>query len=147
MARLALGGQWTELDAAERTRFAKLFGDMSVATFAARFDGYGGQHFEVQAPRNGPRGTKLVPTKLIHPDPEKAPVTISYLMRETAAGWKAVDVYLKGTYSELATKRSEYTSIVRRKGYDALVRRIREKIAELRETGDPDTSAEGGDGA
>ncbi len=149
MARLALGGQWSGLDAAEQARFVELFGDMSVATFAARFDGYGGQHFEVQAPREGPRGTKLVPTRLIHPDPEKAPVTISYLMRETDDGWQAVDVYLKGTYSELATKRSEYTSIVRREGYDALVRRLRSKIAELRETGDPARSGDtdGDDGA
>jgi phospholipid transport system substrate-binding protein len=131
MARLAAGAHWSELDANDQSRFANLFGDMSIATFAARFDGYSGQTFEVGEPRDGPRGTRLVPTKLVHPDPDKAAVTISYLMRETDTGWHAVDVYLKGTYSELATKRSEYTSIIKRKGFDALVTRIRDKIAEL----------------
>ena len=141
MARLSLGAQWGKLDAQEQARFTDLFARMSVATFAARFDGYGGQHFAVKDAREGPRGTRLVPTKLVHPDPEKAPVTISYLMRETKSGWRAVDVYLKGTYSELATKRSEYTSIVKRKGYPALVRTIEAKIAELRD----DAAAKGKD--
>jgi len=147
MARLAVGSHWSRLSAAERTRFAELFGEMSIATFAARFDGYSGQTFEVGEPRDGPRGTRLVPTKLVQPDPDKAAVTISYLMRETDEGWQAVDVYLKGTYSELATKRSEYSSILKRKGFDALVARIRDKIAELRAgNGDGDSAADA-DGA
>lgn len=145
MARLAVGSQWSKLSDSEQARFADLFGDLSIATFAARFDGYSGQTFEVGEPRDGPRGTRLVPTKLVHPDSAKDPVTISYLMRETNKGWQAVDVYLKGTYSELATKRSEYTSIIKRKGFDALVARIRDKIAELR-PGDGGSGASAGDG-
>jgi phospholipid transport system substrate-binding protein len=144
MARLAVGSHWAKLSDDERARFAELFGEMSIATFAARFDGYSGQTFEMGEPREGPRGTRLVPTKLVHPDSAKAPVTISYLMRETGEGWQAVDVYLKGTYSELATKRSEYTSIIKRKGFDALVARIRNKIAELR-AGNGGTGAAGED--
>lgn len=134
MARLALGSHWSKLDDGQQARFVDLFADMSIATFAARFDGYSGQRFEVGEPKDGPRETRLVPTRLVHPDASKEPVTISYLMRQDERGWHAVDVYLKGTYSEVAAKRSEYTSVIKRKGYEALVERLRRKIAELRGT-------------
>lgn len=143
MARLSIGSYWRKLDAGERERFVELFSRMSVATFAARFDGYGGQSFKVLAPRDGPRGTRLVPTKLIHPEPDKEPVTISYLMREQDSAWKAVDVYLKGTYSELATKRSEYSSVIRREGYEALIGTLEARIAELRAQGTAESNENG----
>jgi phospholipid transport system substrate-binding protein len=136
MARLSAGRHWSSLDDAQRSRLVELFGRMSIATFAARFDGYSGQTWTVQAPRDGPRGTRLVPTRLAHPDGDTEPITVSYLMRKTDGGWRAVDVYLKGTYSEIATKRSEYSSILAREGFAALEDRIESKIAELRAGGD-----------
>jgi len=57
------------------------------------------------------------------------PVAINYLMRKTGPDWKVVDVYLDGTISELASRRAEFTSIMRAGGPDAL-------IASLRKQGD-----------
>jgi len=130
MARLSVGRHWSKLSDAQRQELVDHFARMSIATFAARFDGYSGQTWEVLSPQDGPRNTVLVPTRLAK-NPEDA-VTISYLMRETEAVWRAVDVYLKGTYSELATKRSEYGSIIEREGFQALLDRIERRITELR---------------
>lgn len=130
MARLSVGRHWSKLTEEQRQELTDHFARMSIATFAARFDGYSGQTWEVLSPRDGPRNTVLVPTRLVN-SPEDA-VTISYLMRETEAAWRAVDVYLKGTYSELATKRSEYGSVIKREGFRALLDRIEKRIAELR---------------
>jgi len=130
MARLSVGRHWSKLTEEQRQELTDHFARMSIATFAARFDGYSGQTWEVLSPRDGPRNTVLVPTRLAK-NPEDA-VTISYLMRETEAAWRAVDVYLKGTYSELATKRSEYGSVMKREGFEALLDRIEKRIAELR---------------
>ena len=49
---------------------------------------------------------KLVHTTLVKANGEKVP--LNYLMHDTPAGWKATDVYLNGTISELATRRSEF---------------------------------------
>jgi phospholipid transport system substrate-binding protein len=46
-------------------------------------------------------------------------------------GWQAIDVYLSGTVSELATRRSEFSSVLRRDGPDALVELLKSKAAEL----------------
>ena len=72
--------------------------------------------------------TVLVKTAIIRP--RDNPVEINYLMRQFHAGWKVIDVFLKGSYSELATKRAEYSSILRRQGFDALIRQLDAKIAE-----------------
>ena len=45
------------------------------------------------------------------------------------SGWRVVDVQLKGAYSELATRRSEYSSILRRSGLAELLAVIDAKIA------------------
>ena len=45
--------------------------------------------------------------------------------------WRIVDVFLDGTISEIATKRSEYTSILDKEGFDGLLTRITAKTAEL----------------
>ncbi len=44
-------------------------------------------------------------------------------------GWRVVDVQLKGAYSELATRRSEYSSILRRSGLATLLAAIADKVA------------------
>jgi phospholipid transport system substrate-binding protein len=47
MARLSVGRHWKSLDQAQRERLTGLFAQLSVATFAARFDGYGGEVFRI----------------------------------------------------------------------------------------------------
>ncbi len=56
---------------------------------------------------------------------------IDYLMHENDAGWQIIDVYLSGTVSELATRRSEFSAVMRRGGADALVDVLQKKAAQL----------------
>ena len=50
-------------------------------------------------------------------------------------GWKIIDVYMDGTVSELALRRSEFASVVKRDGFDGLIQALDQKIAKL-ENGD-----------
>jgi phospholipid transport system substrate-binding protein len=52
-------------------------------------------------------------------------------MRQVGDRWKIIDVYLDGTVSELALRRSEFSSIVKREDFDALIAAIDEKTAKL----------------
>ena len=134
MARLSLGTHWRKLTDDQQGALVDAFARLSVSTFAARFDGYSGQGFEVRDPRKGPNGTVLVPTHLTRPD--KDAVTISYLMRESDSDWNVIDIYMKGSYSEVASRRSEYTGIMKREGFDSLLKRIRGKAEEVAGTHD-----------
>ncbi len=53
-------------------------------------------------------------------------------MRKTQEGWRVIDVFLKGTISELATKRSEYSTTLTNQGFDGLMAIFEQKISNLK---------------
>jgi len=130
MTRLMVGGQWSALTPEQQRQLIAAFGDFSIAIYASRFDDYSGERFEVDANLTPTASGVVVHTKLIKSDGE--PVAIDYLMHEANGGWQIVDVYLSGTVSELATRRSEFSSVMRRGGPEALVDLLQKKAAQLR---------------
>jgi len=71
-----------------------------------------------------------VQTRLIKGNGE--PVTLNYLMRQSEDKWQIIDVFLSGTISELATRRSEFTSILRRDGPEGLLQALGKRVADLK---------------
>jgi len=130
MARLTIGPSWAALSPDDQKRFIQAFSDFSIATYASRFDDYSGERFEVTpqpSPASG--GDVIVRTKLVPSDGK--PVQLDYLMRPEGGGWRVIDVYLSGTISELASRRSEYSTVLRRDGAPALINLLRQKTAQL----------------
>ena len=127
MIRLAVGPQWNSLSPTQQARLLEAFRRFTVATYASRFDGYDGERFEVggETPQSG---GILVQTRLVLRNAD--PVELNYLMRQDPS-WKIIDVFLSGTISELATRRAEFTSVLRRDGGDGLVSLLERKVAEL----------------
>ncbi len=130
MTRLMVGPQWVSLTPIQQQQLVAAFSDFSVATYASRFDDFSGERFQV-APDAMPtaEGT-IVKTKMIKSDGE--PVQIDYLMHDAGGAWQIIDVYLSGTVSELATRRSEFSSVLRRGGPEALVDLLQKKVIQLR---------------
>jgi phospholipid transport system substrate-binding protein len=58
-------------------------------------------------------------------------VKLDYRLRAADGDWKIVDVYLNGTVSELALRRSEYSSLIKREGLEALLAALDEHIDSL----------------
>jgi phospholipid transport system substrate-binding protein len=133
MARLSVGRHWKDLNPARRERLTELFARLSIATFAARFDGYGGEVFRITGQEPQLRGAVLVQNRLIKVTGEA--VAINYLVRRNDDRWRIVDVLLDGKFSELALRRSQYTSLLKNQGYDGLIEAMAAKVAELADTG------------
>ncbi|MDH3472698.1 MAG: ABC transporter substrate-binding protein [Rhodospirillales bacterium] len=132
MARVSVGRHWRKMSEAEQARLVKVFARLSIATFAARFDGYGGETFEIAGEEPQPRGAVLVLNRLIKTNGKA--VGINLLMREGEAGWRIIDVFLDAKFSELATKRSEYTAVIERDGFPGLLEAMEKKIANFAAT-------------
>src|SRR5262249_62220665 len=77
----------------------------------------------------GAAETKSGGTKIPAPAGER--IEMNYRLHATDAGWRIVDVYLKGTVSELALRRADYTSMLERSGFETLVATMRARIADL----------------
>ncbi len=129
MARLSIGGRWKDLTPAQQSQLAETFGKLSIATYAGRFTGYSGEHFEILGDEPGTQSTVLVRTRVVIPD--KEPVQLDYRLRQGADGWRIIDVFMNGTVSELALRRNEYTAILDRDGFDGLIAALDEKIADF----------------
>jgi phospholipid transport system substrate-binding protein len=131
MTRLAIGPGWAQLQPAQQQRLTEIFSRYTISVYANRFDDYGGERFEVDpGPVANPNGV-IVQTRLIKSDGDK--VTLNYLMRQDAGGPpQVIDVYLSGTISELATRRSEFSGVLQQSGADGLVKLLEDRTAALR---------------
>jgi phospholipid transport system substrate-binding protein len=129
MTRIAIGPTWAQLDAAQQDELVELFTEMSVANYAARFDGYGGERFEILGEQPAPRDTLVVQTRIV--PKTGAPVELNYVLKESPQGWRIIDVLLESKYSELARQRSEFAAVLRAGGPSDLVATLERKIAEL----------------
>jgi phospholipid transport system substrate-binding protein len=129
MIRIAVGPAWREFAADERERITELFTEMSIATYAARFDGYDGERFDVLGDEPAPRDTVLVHSRIVLSDEE--PVELSYLLKKFDGDWRIIDVLLEARYSELARQRAEFAAVLRNGGVPDLVATLQRKIAQL----------------
>jgi phospholipid transport system substrate-binding protein len=131
MTRIAIGPGWTGFTQDQQQRLSAAFKRYTISNYANRFDDYGGERFEVSSKVTpNPNGVR-VDSSLVKSNGET--VDLNYLLRQDAAGsWKIIDVYLSGTVSELATRRSEFSAVLQRGGADALVQLIEQRSAALR---------------
>ena len=132
MTRLAVGPDWQKVGPDDQKKLITAFSDLSVSTYASRFDGYSGEHFEVEPNTTQSASGVIVSTKLVQPKDET--IQLNYLMRDGDAGWQILDVFLKGTISELATRRAEFSSVLRRDGAQGLVQLIETRAADLKKS-------------
>lgn len=73
--------------------------------------------------------TRVVLTRLIIPNDDD--VHLNYRLREVDGEWKIIDIYLNGTVSELALRRSEYSAVLQREGFKKLLDTLDDKVKEL----------------
>jgi phospholipid transport system substrate-binding protein len=131
MTRIAVGSGWSTLSDEQQAQLTEAFRKFITATYALRFDGYSGEKFVTDGARPVGQAT-LVATRLIKSDGE--PVALSYLTREDPSQdghWQVVDIYLTGTISEMATRRSEFAAVFSRSGYAGLLQALQQKVAQI----------------
>ena len=128
MARAVVGPAWSSAPENKRQEMTDAFWRYVTATYASRFDSYEGQQLEAGGEQ--PYGANtIVDTRIVRVSGKT--VVIKYLMRPDGQNWRIADIYLDGTVSELATRRSEFSSIVREQGIAGLIVRLNQKAEGL----------------
>jgi len=129
MAEKSIGRHWKKLTPEEQQRWLATFHDVTAATYAGRFEGFSGQTFEIVGEEPAAHGTVVVLARILSPGEDDT--QINYRMREKDGEWRVIDVYLNGTVSELALRRSEYSSVLKREGFDKLIETVDAKTQQL----------------
>ena len=128
MSQMAVGPAWASFSPQQKQAVTDAFARYTIATYADRFDSYGGEKFEVTGQRTTPYGT-IVQSRLVKSDGQ--PVSIDYRMRRTGDEWQIADVYLTGTVSQVATLRSQFSAVLAQQGVDGLVATLNRKAEML----------------
>jgi phospholipid transport system substrate-binding protein len=127
MARLSVGSSWASLSEAQRQQVTESFGRYISAIYADRFDSYAGQKLQVTGEQPNPTGV-MVRSQIVKANGD--PVKVDYMMRRNGEGWLISDIYL-GAISEVATRRSEFSAILKADGVDGLIAALNRKADML----------------
>ena len=128
MARLSVGPTWRSLTPEQKRRAVQAYSRYIAAIYASRFDDYAGEKLEVLGQQQIKHGT-LIKTHIVKSNGE--PVAINYVVHDNDISWQIRDIYLSGSISELATRRSEFAATLRTNGIDALIASLNKKADDL----------------
>ncbi|HEB88241.1 MAG TPA: toluene tolerance protein [Deltaproteobacteria bacterium] len=136
MASKAVGRHWRKLSDEDKKRWIEAFTRFTTANYAGRFTGYTGEKFVTKSIEEAPRNTRMVMTEILVPNDKN--VQLNYRLIDRDGKWKVIDVFLDGTVSELALRRSEYSSALKRDGFEHLLASVETKIKDLKRKGEAD---------
>ena len=125
ISKLVVGRYWSEFSPEQKEQFVNTFTKLSIATYANQFAGYGGEHFKTISAEESTRGRLLIKTVLIKSNGEE--VELDYMLHQKEGQWQIINVIAQGV-SDLSLKRAQYTSYLKKEGFDALLQRLNEKI-------------------
>ncbi len=125
VARIVVGKEWKGFSDEQKKKLTEVFARLSIASYAHNFKDYSGESFEFLSEEKTARGGFIIRSVFILP--EDKDVKFDYMLKKKADNWMIINVIAAGV-SDLALKRSEYTSILKREGFEALIAKITEKI-------------------
>jgi phospholipid transport system substrate-binding protein len=130
---VALGSHWKKLEDDQKRIFMTTLTELSVATYAAQFKAFDGERFEYDSTREIKNGRYLVRYNLVAP--KEAPVKFEYVVAPFGDQWQIINIVVDGI-SDLALKKAQYTSVIDREGFDALIAKLNEKITNYAKSND-----------
>jgi phospholipid transport system substrate-binding protein len=125
ISKVVVGRYWRSFSAEQKSQFIEIFSKLSIATYATRFNGYSGERFKTISGEELKRGQRLVKTVLIKANGEE--IELDYILHRKNNQWLIINVVAEGV-SDLSLKRADYTSYLKKNGFDALLKKLDEKI-------------------
>ena len=129
MTRVSYGPSWVKASPEQKDKLTQAFHNFTVANYASQFKAFDGEEFKVIGEKVGQSANqRIVETTL---KSGKDTHQLNYLMVKSDGGWKIVDVFVDGAISEMATRRSEFGSVIRASGPDGLLNVLEQKSKQL----------------
>ncbi len=130
MTRYATGPAWRKASAKDQKALLQAFEAFSIATYASRFTKFDEEKFEILGETEIPSGGIMVETHLTPKGEE--PVSLNYLVRkDEKKKYRIVDVYLDATISELATRRADFSAVIKHDGFNKLIEELKNKAQKM----------------
>lgn len=128
MTRVSTGAAWRNMSESERADVVEAFSAWTVANYAAQFDGFDGERFEIASETDAGRGNILVNTELVT---KTETVALNYRLRRKGDDWRIIDIYMDGTVSQLAMRRGEFAAVLGKGDVGQLIGHMRALTSKL----------------
>ena len=128
ITKVILSRYWKDLSNEQQEDFIHLFNRQTIATYASRFDSYTDEIFEIKTVEQLKKGRLLVRSEIRSKG--ESPVQLDYLMHNNNGSWFIISVIADGV-NDLSLKRAEYSTVIKRNGYENLVANIEKKIVDM----------------
>jgi phospholipid transport system substrate-binding protein len=130
IAHIALGTYWKNLTDEQRKAFVERLSALGVATYAAQFNGYSNEAFQYESGESVKNRVRLL-YRLVAP--REMPVKFEYLVSPSGGEWRISDIVVDGI-SDLALKKSQYAHVLDEDGFDALMKKLDQKLDDYNNT-------------
>lgn len=125
--RTSVGLRWVSLPPAQQQQLLDVFRKFTVCSYVANFDSYGGETIQILPGSRTIGPDQVVETRIAG---SGEPARIDYVMHRTSDGWRAIDVLLDGSISQVAVNRSDWRALLA-SGAGALIAQLQRKVADL----------------
>jgi phospholipid transport system substrate-binding protein len=123
-----VGLRWASIPADKQKALLAAFRAFTIASYVANFNEDAGTKFRILPESRNVGADKVVETEIVPTSGD--PTRMDYVMRQSPAGWQAIDVLEEGTISQAAVQRSDFRSLLA-DGPDKLIESLTQKVDKL----------------
>jgi phospholipid transport system substrate-binding protein len=134
MAKRAMGRHWRTLTPSQRQEFLPLFSDLLENSYISKIENYvGSQEIEILYTKESidKEGYALVRTEIVNK--RDLNFEIEYRLSTNKGNWEAYDIVIEGV-SLVNNYRTQFNKIIRQESYEALVKKLKLKSAQVEST-------------
>lgn len=126
IGRFVLGRHWRNLDDSSQKEYLNSYKDFLVKHYTQNFKEYSeGTKFEITHSNEIKKNQYRVSMSINRPT-NAQPVKVDYRVRQNGNNYSIIDIVVEGV-SLLNTQRSEFSSVIQRKGVDHLIEQLKAK--------------------
>jgi len=131
IGQFVAGRSWTKASEPQKVAYLQAFEDVTILTWALRFDQYAGEKLTIDRTREDGKAV-LLESQILRPG--KDSIRVDWRVEKGPNGWKILDIVAGGTSLAIA-QRADYTAVIQQNNgeFDGLIRALRDKRQKLRE--------------
>lgn len=125
IGKFVLGKYWRSASPTQQQRYLEGYRGFVIKSYTSKFKEYtGSESFKIRGTTTDAQGRNIVTMELLRPG--EASVMVDYKIRKEDKELRIFDIVVEGV-SLITTQRSEFASVVSRKGLDYLIEQLNKR--------------------
>jgi phospholipid transport system substrate-binding protein len=129
LAKRSLAAHWASLSDAQHKEFTDVLRSLVRRNYERNIKNILDYRIDYLGEESGAEGVVVRSRASSASNTREEPISIDYRLTQASSGWRVVDVITEGS-SLVGNYKSQFHRVIQKDGYDALVRRMKEKLAK-----------------